>query len=65
MTLKYNTVHAGLRLKKRSVCAELYRFEDGNTVCLRCLIVNICIKVMTTMMIVIIITIIIIIIITT
>jgi len=50
MTLNYNTLHAGLRLKKRSVCAELYRFEDGNTVCLRCLIVNICIKVMMMMM---------------
>jgi len=53
MTLNYNTLHAGLRLKKRSVCAELYRFEDENTLCLRCLTVNIDINVMKMAMIII------------
>jgi len=52
MTLNYNTLHAGLRLKKRSACVELYRFEDGNRLSVRCLSVNICIKVMKIMIII-------------
>jgi hypothetical protein len=46
MRLNHETLNAGLRLKKRAVSAELDRFEDGNAVCYRCIIVNTCMKVM-------------------